>query len=96
MLLREGQHVLVRSAEAFDLEYAAASSGWPSYIRVWVADEMVEDCRIGGSLHTWWSSNPLISKYGRWPEQGEEFSIEVGPTAILRLEGYGFEKSLPA
>jgi hypothetical protein len=91
VLLREGRHLLFRSAEAFDLEYAAASSDMPSYVRVWIGDEMVEDCRVGGSLHTWWSSNPLISKHGRWPEIGETITIEVGPTVVLRIEGYGYD-----
>jgi hypothetical protein len=95
VLLREGKHVFKRDADPnrpMELEYAAASASEPSWCKVWVGDEMIEDCALGAhSLHTWWASNPLISTRGRWPEPGEAFTIEVGPNAVIRIEGSGYD-----
>ena len=67
------------------VDYASASAKEPSYIKVWIGAELIEEVYIGSySPHTWWSNNPLFGS--KEPDPGGTATIEVGPNALLRLE----------
>lgn len=87
MLLREGTHTLrLDKSGLANLDWASVSAIKPSSVRVWLDDELVEDVFVGPySPHTWWGNNPLL---GSRPLTADSvIKIEVGPAAILRIEG---------
>lgn len=88
MLLAPGTHHFQRDEEPnrpMTIDYASASAQAPSYIKVYVGDVLIEHVYLSaGSPHTWWGNNPLFGRSE--PAPGQHVSIEVGPTAIMRLE----------
>lgn len=87
MLLYPGLHVLkVDDSGLMNLDWASVSASAPSFLKVRLNDDLIEDVFVGAySPHTWWGNNPLIPPARLVPQS--RIVIEVGPGAVLRIEG---------
>lgn len=92
MVLYEGRHTFYRDPDAsrpFVVDYVSVSAAAPTQMRVTVGTTLIEHVHVGPfSPHTWWGNNGLFERHEPLP--GERFTIELGPAAILRLEGAHF------
>lgn len=87
MLLYPGQYRLVLDKSGLaNLDWASVSASAPSFVRIWFDGDLVEDVFVGAySPHTWWGNNPLLGSRSLTPES--TVRVEVGPNAIVRIEG---------